>query len=117
MHERSLMRALLRQVDNIAAEHPASRVVQIRIRVGEFAGVEADLLTIAYDDAIEETPFRGAELALERVPLTATCDDCGRAFRIERFNFFCDACGSRQLSVQGGEELLLESVVMEENDP
>jgi hydrogenase nickel incorporation protein HypA/HybF len=116
MHERSLVHALLRQVERIAIAHPANRVVQIRIRVGEFAGVEPDLLMMAYDDVIEESPFRGAELALERVPLTATCDNCGRMFRIERFDFRCDACGSRQLSVQGGEEMLLESVVMEENE-
>jgi len=117
MHERSLVRALLRQVEGLAAEHPENRVVQVRIRVGEFSGVEPDLLAMAYDDLVCETQFRGAVLAMERVPLEATCDSCGQAFRIERFQFQCNACGSLRLSLQGGEELLLESVVMEENEP
>lgn len=117
MHERSLVRALLRQVEGLSAEYPTSRVVQVRVRVGEFSGVEPDLLAMAYDDLVGETPFSGAELAMDRVPLEATCDDCGCSFRIERYKFQCSTCGSRRLSVQGGEELLLESVVMEETLP
>lgn len=117
MHERSLVRALLRQVESLAADHPENRVVQVRIRVGEFSGVEPELLAMAYDDLIGETPFHSAELTLERVPLEAMCESCGQSFRIERFQFQCNTCGSLRLSLQGGEELLLESVVMEENEP
>lgn len=114
MHERSLVRALLRQVEKLATEYPASRVVQVRVRVGEFSGVEPELLATAYDDLVTSTPVRGAKLTMERVPLQAKCDNCGHLFRIEQFEFHCTGCGSCQVSVQGGEELLLESVVMEE---
>lgn len=114
MHERSLVRALLRQVQAVAAENPASRVVSIRVRIGEFSGVEADLLASAYDDLVADLPLRGAALIMERVPLEAICEQCGSQFRIERFRFQCDKCGSLKLSLRGGEELLLESVTFEE---
>ncbi len=117
MHERSLVRALLKQVEDLAAEHVGSRVAAVRVRVGEFSGVESSLLASAYDELIEETPLRESELVVKCVPLEATCDSCGENFRIERYNFRCNRCGSFQLSLRGGEELLLESVTMEDVEP
>jgi hydrogenase nickel incorporation protein HypA/HybF len=117
MHERSLVRALLRQVQQIADENSASRVVSIHVRLGEFSGVEADLLASAYDDLVMDTQLRGAALDLERVPLTGFCEQCGSCFRIEHFNFQCDQCGSPRLTLRGGEEMLLDSVTMEETEP
>ena len=50
MHERSLVRSLLAQVQALAAEHPADRVAAIRVRIGEFSGVEPELLQSAYEE-------------------------------------------------------------------
>src|SRR6476646_10058389 len=114
MHEHSLVRALLRKVEDIAAEHPGNQIVTIRVRIGEFSGAEADLLSSAYDELVKDTSLRGAALNVERVPLEAVCDQCGHQFHIERFHFECDKCGSVRLSLRGGEELLLDSVTLEE---
>jgi hydrogenase nickel incorporation protein HypA/HybF len=117
MHERSLVKALLRQVEAIADQHSASRVSSIHIRVGEFSGVEADLLSSAYDDLVQDSHICGASLRVERVPLEAVCEQCGRTFRVEGFQFQCDTCGSLKLTLRGGEEILLESVMIEETEP
>jgi len=114
MHERSLVRALLRQIEEVAAEHEGSRVVAVSVQIGELSGVEPELLASAYDDLVHETQFFGSVLNLERIPLSAFCDECGNEFRIERYRFECDQCGSRQLTLRGGEELLLDSVTLEE---
>lgn len=116
MHERSLVRALLRQVEDLAERHSPGRVRAICVRLGELSGVEPELFVSAYDELVTETPLRGAALQMERVPLEATCDLCGRQFRIERHRFQCSDCGSSRLSIRGGEELLLESVTIEENE-
>jgi hydrogenase nickel incorporation protein HypA/HybF len=117
MHERSLVRALLRQVQTVADENLGARIMWIRVRIGEFSGVEPELLSSAYDDLVQDTPLSGTELKIKRVPLEAICDQCGNEFRIERFRFECDQCGCVRLSLRGGEELLLESVTLEETDP
>jgi hydrogenase nickel incorporation protein HypA/HybF len=114
MHERSLVRALLRQVQNLAAEHATSRVRQIRVRIGEFAGIEPDLLRSAYDDLVQNTEFHEAELKVDQVPLEAICQQCGQRFHVPEFHFQCPDCGSLRLTICGGEEMLLESVSMEE---
>jgi hydrogenase nickel incorporation protein HypA/HybF len=112
-----LVKALLRQVDAVASEHPASRVSSIRIRIGEFSGVEPDLLSSAYDELVKVTPFPQADLVMEKVPLEAICEQCGNTFRIERFDFQCRNCGSLRLRLRGGEEMLLESVTMQDGVP
>jgi len=117
MHERSLVKALLRQVESVAREHPGSHVVSIRVRIGEFSGVEPDLLASAYDDLVQDSALCGSTLGMERVPLEAICQQCGHKFRIERFHFQCEKCGSLKLALHGGEELLLDSVTFEETEP
>lgn len=117
MHERSLAKSLLRQVQAVASKHPTSRVTAIRVRVGEFSGIEPELLESAYDDLAQHTPLNNARLDLKKVPLEAECQQCSNLFRIENFNFQCPACGSVRLTICGGEELLLDSVAMEETEP
>jgi hydrogenase nickel incorporation protein HypA/HybF len=117
MHERSLVRALLRQVQQVADENSASRVLSIRVRIGEFSGVEPELVASAYIELVRETCLNDACLEVERTPLEAVCDQCGYNFRIEQFSFHCARCGSLHLTLSGGEELLLDSVTMEEKLP
>jgi hydrogenase nickel incorporation protein HypA/HybF len=114
MHERSLVRSLLRQVQALAAEHPADRVDAIRVRIGEFSGVEPELLESAYEEMAAPTSLCGAELVVQCVPLEVTCDQCGKSFAVEDYRFQCPDCGSLRLTICGGEELLLESISMEE---
>jgi len=117
MHEASLMRTLIRQVAAIAEQHAAARVVEVSVSVGEFSGVEPELLRIAFQRQIEGTPLGGAELGLARVPLEGVCEQCHREFAIEGFCFVCPHCESSRVTVVRGEEMVLESVVFEDIAP
>ena len=112
MHEYSLMRGLLPQVDELRTRHQADRVVSIRLIVGEFSGVEADLLQSAFDDLSEGTPMAGAVLDIQRTGLSGRCADCNSVFTIEKFRFICPHCESTAISIHQGEELLLDTVTL-----
>lgn len=114
MHERSLVRALLKKVQQVADENVAGRVLSIRVRIGEFSGVEPELVANAYYELIQDTRFSDTSLEVEQAPMEAVCDECGCNFRIEQFHFNCARCGSPYVEIRGGEELLLDSVTMEE---
>jgi hydrogenase nickel incorporation protein HypA/HybF len=114
MHERSLVRQVLRQVTQLMVDHDCGHVRKVRLSVGEFSGVEPELLEFAFDEMVSDTPLQGAVLELETVPLEAQCDVCGNQFAVERFVFICPVCGSPRVSVVRGEQLMLESLVMEE---
>lgn len=113
MHEMSLAVALLRQVEALRQQQGAERVTGICVHVGEFSGVEPDLLREACRQAVEGTSMQGARLELETVPLEAGCEQCGTEFRIHRFTFECPRCRNRNVTVLRGEELVLDSVTME----
>jgi hydrogenase nickel incorporation protein HypA/HybF len=91
----------------------AARVLSVRLRIGEFSGVEADLLASAYTQLVDDTPLRESQLEIARTPLVAVCGACGNESRIERFQFQCRNCGSRALSICGGEEMILAAVTLE----
>lgn len=114
MHERSLVRQLLRQVEKLMIEHNAERVREVRLSIGEFSGVEPELLETAFHELVGAGPLGDAVLELERVPLEAQCDACDCQFAVERFAFLCPQCHSTEVTVLRGEQLMLESLVLEE---
>ena len=116
MHEFSLVRALLKQVDSLRREHAAERVVAINVSVGEFSGIELELFRSAYQTLVEDTPMGDVELQLNCVALQSRCDRCEHQFSVQRFRFECPACHSRHVTVTHGQELYLESVTLEQEE-
>jgi hydrogenase nickel incorporation protein HypA/HybF len=113
MHERTLVVTLLREIQQLIERHSAPRASQVHVTVGEFSGIEPELLRSAFEELSADTTARGAHLRLDVVPLTARCDACGNVFPVRQFHFHCTACGHPHTSVVRGQELLLESVTME----
>lgn len=114
MHERSLVWSLLGQVEDLMREHGAGRVVAIRVGVGQLAGVDPDLFQSAYEDLVEQTPVRGAELRVTAIAVEFQCSDCGTRSELFGFRFLCPLCGSGRVVVLRGEGVILESVTLEQ---
>ncbi len=62
MHETSLMKNLLSQIEAIARDHGASHVVDITLRAGTLTGVSPDHLREHFIDAARGTVAEGATL-------------------------------------------------------
>ena len=112
MHELSLVKHLLRLVDREAIAAGGGRVTRIRVLAGEFSGVEPDLLQSAFRIAAPATRAHDASLEIKVIPLEAECRGCGERTRVVDFRFVCARCGSNQIDVLSGEELLLESITL-----
>ena len=107
MHERSITRQLLLQLEELMAPYRSDHVVSIRISVGEFSGIEPSLLSIAFDEMSLNTSVEGAELIVDAVPLEGRCNICTNEFLIHQFTFECPRCGSSSVTFTRGEELML----------
>jgi hydrogenase nickel incorporation protein HypA/HybF len=113
MHEYSLISALMRELEQRRLAEGADRLLAIRLEVGEFAGVEPELLRSAFRQLTAGTWLEQTTIELHAVPLSARCDGCGHEFPVRRFQFVCPSCCATAVTVVRGEELMLESIQME----
>ena len=114
MHEYSVVRALLDQVERQVREHGARRVHRVRIRVGELAGIETDLLATAWDLARRGGPCAEATLEVVHVAARWQCPACA-ADLPRGGRLVCPRCGGGARLVEG-EDLLLDRLELEVDD-
>lgn len=115
MHEMSLVRALLVQVDELCTSHGGEAVREVRLEVGPLSGVEPELLSIAFDRLRGDTASTAtAQLFLDEVPLEARCVTCSQVFQPQAFRFHCPTCGGFETEITRGDGVLLESVLLDD---
>ena len=112
MHEASLVRSLLKQVEQLRAEHGGTSVKQIEVEIGPLSGVEPILVREAFEVLIHDTQFSATELLVNEVPLMACCETCHAEFELRSFHFLCPACGARTVRVTHGDEFRLLNVTL-----
>jgi hydrogenase nickel incorporation protein HypA/HybF len=111
MHELSIADAVV----TIACRHAAGRkVTRVDIKVGHLRQVVPDSLTFAFELVSAGTEVEGAELVIEEVPATVRCGACAAETTLEEFPAHCSACGAFDVEVEGGEELLVDSLELED---
>jgi hydrogenase nickel incorporation protein HypA/HybF len=71
MHEMSLMRDLLRQIDSLAREQGATRVVSVGLRLGALAHISPSHLREHFVDGARGSVAEGARLDIEASDDTA----------------------------------------------
>jgi len=110
MHEESLMRSLLRQVDELAHQHNAVAVEEIEVEIGPLSGVEPLLIEEAFQRLQESIPWPGLRLCVQQVGLDIRCNDCHRESQLPDFRFVCAHCGSTSLQIIRGDAFRLLNV-------
>ncbi len=90
------------------------RVTRIRLKIGKLSGVVPDSLSFCFGFVSEGTPLKGASLQIDHVPVEVKCNRCGAKFDLEKPLFICPDCGSSDLAILAGQELLIESIEVEE---
>ena len=116
MHEESLMRSLLRQVEELAQQHHARAVEEIEVEVGPLSGVEPLLLQDAFERLKYEFSWPLAELTLLQVGLDILCTSCRTESQLQNFHFVCRECGSTSLQILRGDAFRLLNVRMQIDD-
>jgi len=111
LHELSIADSIVQ----VASRHAnGRRVTKVRIKVGHLRQVVPSALAFGFELVAEGTTVEGAELEMEEVPATGMCRECGAESQLRTFPLRCQACGGFDLEVVKGEELLVESLELEE---
>jgi hydrogenase nickel incorporation protein HypA/HybF len=116
MHEESLIRSLLRQVEDIARQHQAVAVDEIQVEVGPLSGVEPLLLQDAFERLKDSLSWSGAKLSVQEIGLDVLCTSCNNESQLKDFRFVCCACGSTELQVLRGDAFRLLNVNLQVDD-
>jgi hydrogenase nickel incorporation protein HypA/HybF len=113
MHELSIVASLFEILEEKAREQKAVRVVRVSLKVGQLAGVVPEFLQTAFDSYKQNTIASEAVLEVDAVPFRVSCRKCHTVTEKDDYVFICPACGSNQLDVLEGTELLLEKLDLE----
>jgi len=114
MHELSIAQSIVDVVEARAAECNATRVKDVRLRIGEANAVVTDSLTFCFEMLASLDPIlTGAKLLIDIVPHRARCCHCDREFTIVNFVAQCPTCGEWSSEIVSGTELQILEMEIE----
>lgn len=107
MHEIGLCEGVLGVALDAAA---GEQVKRVRLRVGRLQGVVPDVMDQAWAMVSEGTAAGGSRVELVDIPVRIRCRACGEHTAAPEPPFSCGRCGSPDVQIVSGEELLVEEV-------
>jgi hydrogenase nickel incorporation protein HypA/HybF len=79
MHEFSIAAAIVESVLGFAQKERASRIIEVRLTIGEFTHIEQEQLRFCFESITKETVLEGSSLEIETSDAAVRCPHCGYA--------------------------------------
>ena len=106
MHELSLCEAIADTVVRRAAGRPVTRAT---VRIGAMRQVVPDSMSFCWTMLTDGSELDGCALDIEHIDAVIACV-CGARTTLRQPILVCDSCGSVDVVLETGEELLLVSI-------
>lgn len=119
MHEMAIVRDVLAVALKEADKAHAGRVKSVTLRIGEGRDIVSELFCGLFEHLARGTQAEGAEIVLQRVPMTTRCKACGKLYRLnvhDESTWPCPACGSRDYELFSGMEFTMERLELADFD-
>jgi hydrogenase nickel incorporation protein HypA/HybF len=111
MHEAAIAQGVIDEVWRLHDEGTwQGRLVEIRLRIGRLTAVVPDYLAFCFEALTEGTELAGVKLSWDDVPVKGLCSACGETSQFEQIGFLCLSCGSSDVEISQGRELLIDSL-------
>jgi hydrogenase nickel incorporation protein HypA/HybF len=115
MHELSIVEALIEQVQREvqrAGQH--GRVQRLELSIGRLSGVSCDSFRFAFELLAPGTLVAEARVSILQPKATCRCHACKAVGEIDEVSVRCPQCGSREVVIEGGRDLVLQSIDLED---
>jgi hydrogenase nickel incorporation protein HypA/HybF len=114
VHELSIATAVL----NTAVKHAGGRRVSVvSVRTGQMRQVVPESLQFYWGIVARDTVCEGAELQLDEIAAELRCEDCGHAWEPLIPAFHCPRCGGTAVMIAAGDELEVDYIEVEQEEP
>lgn len=112
MHEFSLAQGLMSQLLQLAEQHGATKIITVRVTIGQLSGIVADSFSFGFEALVTENNLtKDAVLEITETEPAYRCLDCG--LLTDSPSRTCSGCHSASLIAEGGDDLVLTQVEME----
>jgi len=113
MHELWLCKSILETIQQNAREKNAVRVKKIVLEIGQLVAVDKNALIFSFSVINVGTVAENATLHFIDIPGEAFCESCQTIVPLRQYYEACESCGGHALRVTQGEELRIQSMVVE----
>jgi hydrogenase nickel incorporation protein HypA/HybF len=113
MHELQVTERILDVVLRHASGHDVSRVVLIRLKIGDLTDLEDEWIQRYFDYLSRGTIAENAKLAIQRAPIVLECGSCSHSFDVRKEGLgdaACPECGGSEYRLISGREYLIENI-------
>lgn len=115
MHELSIVDALIEQVRNeVERAGHSGRITRLEVAIGRLSGVNVESFRFGFQILSPGTLVEAAELVIAEPRALCRCHACGTPTQIDELTAVCPVCGSGDVSTEGGQDLLLQSIELED---
>lgn len=96
-----------------AEKHGAKKILDIRLNIGELAGIVPECIEEYFSILSRGTIAEGATITVRKTPVKIECPDCGYSGIIKRGCFRCPSCDGIDFKVVSGKEYFVDSIEAE----
>ena len=115
MHELGIIEEMVKlavhEIERAGATEP---VTCITLTVGKLSGASPEALRTAFEIVSPQTRLRGADLVIHEPGAFCHCQECGRETEVDGYLFACPHCGSGSIVLEGGNQLQLASIDLDD---
>jgi hydrogenase nickel incorporation protein HypA/HybF len=78
--------------------------------IGRLSGVNPDSIRFAFELLGPGTLMERAEICIREPAAVCACRGCGTRSEIDELVALCPRCASHEVAIEGGQELILQSI-------
>jgi len=113
MHEYPVTQQIIKLAGEHASSLGASRVLSIKLVIGEYSGFVGESVQMYFDVISKGTLCEGAVIEIVPIKAKMRCTACGELFERQFLSFDCPECGGAGEPTDIGKEFYIESIEIE----
>jgi hydrogenase nickel incorporation protein HypA/HybF len=110
MHELHLAEDVVRKIQEKAKAEGLEKVSSAKIGLGQSRFTHLEELQELIAAVAKDTAAAGAKVEIEIIPVKTACAKCGKEFNPEKMRLDCPHCGSTDIRMASGNELIVKEI-------